>query len=53
VPQLSSPANKKAAGSISGGLTGLKILWFETQPSPGTVRLFLVGRRGESGTLFR
>jgi hypothetical protein len=53
VPPLSSLAKQKAAGSISGGLTGLKIHWFETQPSPGIVRLFLVGWPVESRIQFR
>src|SRR5258705_5787233 len=46
------PPIQRAAGSMTSGPTGLKIDWFETQPSPGFERLAPASRRRESKMLF-
>ena len=46
------PPIQRAAGSMTSGPTGLKIDWFETQPSPGFDRLAPASRRRESKMLF-
>src|SRR5258707_1778076 len=46
------PPIQRAAGSMTSGPTGLKIDWFETQPSPGFDRFAPASRRRESKMLF-
>src|SRR5258705_1150691 len=51
-PPMQVPPIQRAAGSMTSGPTGLKIDWFETQPSPGFDRLAPASRRRESKMLF-
>ena len=46
------PPIERAAGSMTSGPTGLKIDWFETQPSPDFDRLAPASRGRESKMLF-
>ena len=46
------PSIERAAGSMTSGPAGLKIDWFETEPSPGFDRLAPASQGRESKMLF-